>query len=258
MEVIKSNKNPKIKEWTKLKTTKGRKKALQYMIEGEHLVEEAMKYHAPIDKIVVTEEKVEQYQSLLVMYEADMVVVNDSVMKSLCETQANQGIIAIVHMPNRSEEQKEFDGKILLVDAVQDPGNLGTIIRTADAAGFNAVILGEGTVDLYNDKVLRSMQGSNYHLPIVHADLVEWITKYQEKGFPVFAAALDKSAQDYQVIAGIENQAIIVGNEGQGISQSILSITKNKIMIPIYGEAESLNVSIAASLLMYKAQENKR
>ncbi|MGY3724865.1 RNA methyltransferase, TrmH family [Granulicatella balaenopterae] len=257
MEVIKSNKNTKIKEWIKLKAAKGRKKARQYMIEGEHLVEEAINHHADIDKVVVTDEKLDQYRSLLFPYESDMVVVNDSVMKSLCETQANQGIAAIINMPDRSSEVKEFDGKVLLVDAVQDPGNLGTIIRTADAAGFSAVVLGEGTVDLYNDKVLRSMQGSNYHLPIVHANLVEWITTYQEKGLPVFAAALDEQAKDYQVIAGIENQAIIVGNEGQGINPDILSITKNKIMIPIYGEAESLNVSIAASLLMYKAQEKK-
>ena len=257
MEVIKSNKNTKIKEWTKLKTTKGRKKARQYMIEGEHLVEEAIKHHADIDKVVVTEEKLEQYRSLLFPYEADMLVVSDSVMKTLSETQANQGVAAIVNMPDTSGSDKFYEGKILLVDAVQDPGNLGTIIRTADAAGFSAVVLGEGTVDLYNDKVLRSMQGSNYHLPIVHANLAEWITMYQEKGLPVFAAALDEHAQDYQVIAGIENEAILVGNEGQGICAELLAITKNKVMIPIYGQAESLNVSIAASLLMYKAQEKK-
>lgn len=253
MNIIRSTKNPMIKQVYKLKSSKGRKAQEAYLLEGIHLVDEAIKANAAIKYLFISEEF-----SYLKDYEVlsyDIILLSASVMEFLSSTETNQGIIALVNM----EEvvlNKELKGKYLLLDAVQDPGNLGTIVRTADAAGFTAVILGQGSVDLYNDKVLRSMQGSQYHIPIVRADLTVWLSDYAKIGHPIFGSALDSKAKDYQILAGQEHLAIIVGNEGNGISKDVLQLCTHKVMIPIYGKAESLNVGVAAALLTYKAQES--
>src|SRR5699024_7511376 len=133
---------------------------------------------------------------------------------------------------------------------IQDPGNLGTIIRTADAAGFSNIILGRGTVDLYNDKVIRATQGSLFHIPIVQKDLTESIPRLKESGFSVLATTLQR-AKNYRDIEPSEKTAIILGNEGSGVDETLINMADELVKIPIYGKAESLNVGIAAGILMY-------
>lgn len=164
MDIISSPKNEKIKELVKLQTAKGRKKAGMYLLEGEHLVEEAIKEKAPIELIVVTSNRLEDYRNLLAQTDVQVLVVSQDVFHKLSMTETTQGIVAVVKIVK--QESLHYSGRFIVLDAVQDPGNLGTIVRTADAAGFDAVILGTGTVDLYNDKVLRSMQGSHFHIPV--------------------------------------------------------------------------------------------
>src|SRR5690625_734014 len=148
------------------------------------------------------------------------------------------------------EWNKISDDYTVLVDSIQDPGNLGTIIRTADAAGFTKVVLGNGTVDMYNDKVIRASQGSIFHIPVVSKDLREEITILQSKNILVLASALEH-AISYESVQVTGKSALIVGNEGSGIKKELLEVADKIVKIPIYGKAESLNVSVAAGILMY-------
>lgn len=249
MKVIQSAKNDVVKDWMKLKTQKGRRQSGLYLIEGEHLVKEAIQADAPIVSIMKQCDKVEQYQDMSCVGVAEY-SITEAICKALSDTQTSQGIFAVVEMTQA--ESLHQRGQYILLDGVQDPGNVGTIIRTADAAGFSGVVLGEGCVDVYNAKVLRSMQGSQYHIPIYKASLVEWLSSYP---YDSFAAALQEDTLSYQQLSNREHVAIVVGNEGNGISEEVLAACTYTIKIPIYGAAESLNVAIAAALLMYKVKE---
>ena len=255
MESISSPKNEKIKELVKLQTAKGRKKAGMYLLEGEHLVEEAIKERAQIKLIVVTSNRLEDYKNLLAQTDVQVLVVSQDVFYKLSMTETTQGILAAVNIENQAEPP--CTGRIIVLDAVQDPGNLGTIIRTADAAGFDAVVLGAGTVDLYNDKVIRSMQGSHFHIPVFQADLREYLPALKDKGVEVAVTALHRDSKDYSILQGKSDIAIVVGNEGQGVSSEVIDLADIVVTIPMFGKAESLNVAIASALLMYKTKESK-
>ena len=240
MDIISSPKNEKIKELVKLQTSKGRKKAGMYLLEGEHLVEEAIRERAQIKLIVVTSNRLEDYEN---------------VFHKLSMTETTQGILAVVEIVK--QEMLPHKGRLIVLDAIQDPGNLGTIVRTADAAGFDAVILGTGTVDLYNDKVLRSMQGSHFHIPVFQANLQEYLPILKDKGVQVTVTALHRDSKDYTILQGATDVAIVVGNEGQGVSSDVIELADDVVTIPMFGKAESLNVAIASALLMYKTKETK-
>lgn len=148
------------------------------------------------------------------------------------------------------QPEKTTCNAVLLIDSIQDPGNLGTIIRTADAAGFDAVMLGDNTVDMYNDKVIRSTQGSLFHLPISHVNMENGIPHLKAEGFTVWASSL-ADALPFEEVEVRGKTALIVGNEGAGIRDEIVQLADSVVKIPIHGKAESLNVSVAAGILMY-------
>lgn len=248
MEKIVSMKNQKVKQWKKLQTTKGRKEAKAYLIEGIHLLREAIKANAIIEEVVMTENFLRQTD--LQIAAEDIVIVSPEILASLAQTETPQGVVAIVQIPEDAPIL-DYTGKYILLDQVQDPGNVGTIIRTADAAGYSGVILGEGSVDLYNDKVLRSMQGSHFHLPVHRAALQELIPEMKSKGIPVYGTELNEAAVDYRTIPPTDTVALVMGNEGNGVSEKILALTDQNLYIPIFGEAESLNVAVAAGILLY-------
>ncbi|MGO4888653.1 TrmH family RNA methyltransferase [Anaerobacillus sp. MEB173] len=248
MDRIESHKNARVKEWKKLHSKKGRENSGRFIIEGPHLVEEALNHGIEIFEIIVTENF-----SIPSNWKVDnirMYIVTDKVMSELSETETPQGVAAVCELfTSRTLNIKT--GQFLLIDGVQDPGNLGTMIRTADSAGISAVILGEGTVDVFNSKVIRSTQGSLFHLPIIKGNLEEWIGKCKDAGVPVFGTAL-KGAVLYKEVGSIMDQfALIVGNEGSGVKQKWLEQTDQNIYIPIYGKAESLNVAVATGILLY-------
>lgn len=241
--MITSIQNQQVKQWLKLHNKKGRIKSGTFLIEGYHLVEEAYHSDWQIKELIVQEDTLlpDWAESLPV------VMVSESVFKHIAKTMTPQGIAAVVNM----KEPQEITGDhVLLIDQVQDPGNVGTMIRTADAAGFSAVVLGHGTVDMYNDKVIRASQGSLFHIPIFSGHLPDYIHKLKEQGFTIWAAALEDS-ELYQTVERQAKVGLIVGNEGAGIQEDILKIADVRVKIPIYGKAESLNVSIAAGILMY-------
>lgn len=246
--MITSVQNNRVKQWKRLHTRKGRMKSGTFLIEGDHLLEDALSSGWKVKEIIL-QEGIEFPFSLK---DIQITHVSEGVFQHIAHTQSPQGIIAVVAM----EQNVIVTGdKILMVDQVQDPGNLGTMIRSADAAGFSAIILGEGTVDIYNDKVIRSTQGSIFHIPVIQANLMDKIKKIKQIGFTIWATALE-DAIDYDQMDVQEKIAIIVGNEGAGIQEKLLRKADHLVKIPIYGKAESLNVSIAASILMYDVQRS--
>jgi len=254
--MIESVQNPKVKRWAELLTKKGREKHAQYLVEGVHLVEEAARSGVEMEAVIwETGKSFDLLRSLPPQIE--QWEVSKAIIHKLSDTENPQGIFAVIKVPKKEQESMVKQGGLfLLVDGVQDPGNLGTIIRSADAAGADAVYLGEGTVDLYNPKTVRSTMGSMFHLPIFPTSLIDLIPRLKQNGFTVVASSLDTDRHFHQ-ISYPDKIALIVGNEGNGISKEIVSLADLKVKIPIYGKAESLNVAIATALLLYEAQRGK-
>lgn len=245
--MITSTQNSQVKDWRKLHTKKYRVKTNSFLIEGYHLIEEALKSGWVIEVIIV-QDGIELPDWLAQQrYQR----VDQHVFAAITQTEAPQGIAAVVKIKDTIETSGDY---LLLIDHVQDPGNLGTMIRTADAAGFSQVILGTGTVDVYNDKVIRASQGSIFHIPIIEADLLEFIPALHSQAYTVLASALN-NAVAYDAVGGFDKVALVMGNEGSGIAPEILELADKRIKIPIYGQAESLNVSIAAGILMYQLRK---
>lgn len=245
MKYIQSDKNPQVKQWKKLQTRKERDKSGTFLVEGFHLVEEALKQKEYVEEIILNE-KTELPPSW--DYGAiPVTVVTDEISRQLAETETTQGIFAVCRQRQQTLESAQT---FLLIDSVQDPGNLGTMIRTADAAGIDAVIVGRGSVDTYNPKVLRSAQGSHFHLPVISGDLTEWIDRLNEDDIPVYGTALENGSVFTEADSN-EAFALLVGNEGSGVNKELLGKTTQNLYIPIYGKSESLNVAVAAGILLY-------
>lgn len=246
VKYIHSSKNPQVKQWKKLHTKKERETTRTFLVEGFHLVEEALKVDDTVMEIIVSEEV--EIPPRINYGSIPVTTVNKEVLKELAETENTQGIFAVCKQPHQEffADRKSY----LLLDAVQDPGNLGTIIRTADAAGIDAVIVGNGSVDIYNSKVLRSAQGSHFHLPIIRGDLSEWIQKLKESNVPIYGTALENGTI-YTKVKPSTSFALMVGNEGNGIQPELLKQTDQNLYIPILGQSESLNVAVAAGILLY-------
>ncbi|MFP3124912.1 RNA methyltransferase [Ectobacillus funiculus] len=248
MNRIDSLQNPRIKQWKKLQTKKERDKTGTFIVEGFHLVEEALKANV-VQQIILSEQA--DLPANWSVDNTDVFVVTEAISKAISETETPQGVFAVCEKIE-SNVQLE-NGKFLLLDGIQDPGNLGAIIRTADAAGITAVILGEGCVDVYNSKVLRSTQGSVFHLPIIKGSLGEWMDKLQQLSIPIYGTAL-QHAVPYTEVKAPGRFALIVGNEGSGVRPELLEKCDQNLYIPIYGQAESLNVSVATGILAYYLQ----
>lgn len=249
MKRIESPKNDRIKQIKKLHTKKGRDESRLFLIEGVHLIEEALKYDGIIKEIYVEENfslpPHFKLQNVAVTY------VTERVMIEIAQTETPQGIVAVCKQLTHRINFKE--GSYLLIDRVQDPGNVGTMIRTADAAGLTAVILGKGTVDVYNDKVIRASQGSIFHIPVLKENLCDWIENNGEN-IRIYGTALT-NGKSYETVEKRDNFALIVGNEGEGVSEELLRKTDANLFIPIYGKAESLNVAVATGILLYQLKK---
>lgn len=244
MKEITSKSNPLIKETKKLLQKKYRKTS--YLIEGWHLFEEAISYGEKVLKIFVTPEFSERVAQFDNVYGVPF-----EVLKELTDSKTPQGIIAELAYPDLSEDILS-SGKFLILEDIQDPGNLGTMIRTADAAGFSAVFISDKSADIYNQKTLRSMQGSHFHLPIYRNDMVSILDTLKKNKTTLMATTLSKNSQDYKSLERPENFALIMGNEGQGISKLVAESSDILVHITMPGQAESLNVAVAAGVLMFR------
>lgn len=242
--MITSIQNQQIKTFRKLHQRKHREQLQQFLVEGYHLVEEALKSDWEVEHIVMTD----QAKKLEGITKEKVMLVNQAVFNHLSQTESPQEIMAVI---KKKKFQKITGKRLLLIDRIQDPGNLGTIIRTAVAAGYDAIVLGKGTVDPFNDKVLRATQGAVFHLPLIKKDLRPMIDRLKKDSYTIVASCLE-GAKNVETIKKPDKFALVLGNEGSGISPEILSESDIKVKIPIYGEVESLNVSVAAGILMYQ------
>lgn len=243
--------NPQIKAIGKLQQKKYREESGYYLIEGFHLVEEALKASVKYREILATEASLSRLAQLGLAYdESKLIKISQSVASHLSSTKNSQDIFMTVKI-NQPEHFAFSYGKWVLLDDLADPGNVGTIIRTADAAGFDGVILSNKTVDLYNPKVQRSMQGSQFHLNLIKADLPDAIASLKAADIPVYASLLDLAAKQLGDFAPVTQVALIIGNEAHGVSPEIAALADEKLYIPIKGRAESLNAAVAAGIMIY-------
>lgn len=228
---IDSLSNTKVKNWNKLKEKKYRDETGLFLVEGDHLIKEALKKQMVVSTIGLNE-----------TYDY---TVNPEILKKLSSQKSGTKEIAVV----KKIEEKKVDGdKILILDNIQDPGNLGTIIRSAVAFNINTIILSDDCVDLYNDKVIRSSEGMIFNINIVRKKLIEIIPEIKENGYTVYATTVNGKGY-------FENDskiALVIGNEGNGIKEDILNLCDKNITIKMNKECESLNAGVAASILMYE------
>lgn len=257
--MITSSNNQQIKNLSALvKKSKERRKQGLFVVEGPRMCFEAPKEW--LEMIYVSEsyynENKNQIEEAFFKYE----IVSDSVYKSVSDTRTPQGIMAVIKTPSYSlSEVTDAKTPLLLVlESVQDPGNLGTMIRTGEGAGVTGVIMNKTTVDLFNPKTIRSTMGSIYRVPFYIAkDLSETIGELKEKNICLYAAHLKGKAlydeKDYKKACGF-----LIGNEGNGLSDEIANLADDYILIPMEGKVESLNAAISATLLMYECNRQRR
>lgn len=250
MEKITSKQNSKVKEWAKLKTKKGRHQTGTYLLEGWHLVHEAIMNNEPIKSILVTESELDTVE---ISGNFQTILITEEIANHIASTVTPQGVFAIVEMDgSKTALPIKLEGAWLLLDQVQDPGNIGTMVRTADAAGFTGVIFGTGSSSRFNPKIVRSMQGSQFHIQLLEMGLADAMTSFLQAGYPVYGTELNPDAKSFKQIKPDKDFALIMGNEGNGMSKNLLTKTTANLYIPIKGKAESLNVAIAAGILMFQ------
>ncbi|MTV81036.1 RNA methyltransferase [Secundilactobacillus folii] len=256
MEKITSTQNAKVKKWQHLTTKKGHHKFHQYLVEGWHTVGDAIAAEQPVVQVAATPEQLDEHAQDI-PDDVERFEITDEIAKKLSDTVTPQGIFAVIDiLAAEHVDPDEATGAWLLLDRIQDPGNIGTMVRTADAAGFSGVVFGNGTSSRYTPKVIRAMQGSQFHIRLSEDDLGNWVSAFEARQIPVYGSALDKDAQNYQTVEPQPAFGLIMGNEGQGMSERLMSQTTTNLYIPIKGQAESLNVAVAAGILMFKLNQN--
>ncbi len=245
--LITSLANDKIKKYVKLNHSKKyRDEENLFLVEGMHLVLEAYK------KDMIVEVILEQNETLPL--DVPKVFVAKEILEKISDCPSSQNVMALC----RKKEEKIKGKRLLLLDGIQDPGNLGTIIRSAVAFGIDTIVLSEDCVDLYNPKVIRSTQGMLFHVPIVRSNLMEVIDEFQQKGYPLYATNVSYG-KDARSLTFEERQKymLCMGNEGNGVREEILDKATFYLSIPMKEEVESLNVAIATSILLYELGRTK-
>lgn len=243
MTIITSKSNNLIKKTKKLLKKKYREQS--YLIEGWHLFEEAEKANAEFLNIFVLEDFADRVEHM-----SNVTFVTPEVLKELTDSKTPQGIIAEVAMPILPLANLKA-GRYLVLEDVQDPGNVGTMIRTADAAGLDGVLISDKSADIYNQKTLRSMQGSHFHLPVWRTNVYEACETLQNLGVPLIATTLSKDSVDYKTVKHDGNFALVMGNEGNGISDKMTNQADVLAHIIMPGQAESLNVAVATGIILF-------
>ena len=242
--MIISKDNSKYKLWGKLQQKKYRQKEQLFLVEGLHLAVEAKKNNVLVE-VLVREGTTTEFD--------EVTLIKQDLFDKLAGTVNSAGVMAVCQMPKA--EITNFE-RLLLVDGVQDPGNLGTLIRSALAFGFDGLVLSEDTVDVYNEKVVRSTQGALFALPIIRRDLALYVEELQKKDVQVYAATLNDKAKPLNAVSTVDKMAFIVGNEGAGVRAELVATCNNSVVIEMSSSVESLNVGVAGSILMYQFRKN--
>ena len=260
MQVISSKDNELIKHIKKLKDKKHRDESNEYIIEGVKLIEEAVKEKAKIKKIIVCEDTTRTYEiPTHIMYEIakyECVYVTNKVFASITQVTNPQGIMAIIEKGDTNVQIDYTQDIIVALDDVQDPGNLGTILRTVDSIGLNQIIVSKGTADAFNSKVVRSTMGAIFRVKIIEVEnLPQAIKEMRKHHFKLMVTSLQTENSIYDI--KFNKKIIVIGNEANGVSKEIQEMADEKAKIPMLGKTESLNASVAAGVVMYEYVRQK-
>ena len=240
--IITSLENNKIKDLVKLQSKKYRDNTNMFLVEGVHLVEEVFKIGILKEVFVLENDSFN--------IDVPVTYVSSDVMKKITTTDTYTNVVGLCEKKNSDEI---IGNKILLLDDIQDPGNLGTIIRSSVAFNVDTIVLSPNTVDLYNPKVLRSTQGMFCHINIITMNLEEAINTIKNKGITVYGTNVN-NGEDVRNISDTSSYALIMGNEGNGVKESIQSMCDKNLYIKMSNNTESLNVGVACSILLYELE----
>lgn len=260
MQIITSKDNDIIKSVRKLKEKKFRDQNNEYIVEGIKMIKEAILEEAVIKLIIVCEENVNSgtidKKLLYEIAKYECIYVNKKIFSLITDVQNPQGILAVIEKQNSEENIDYKQDVIVVLDGIQDPGNLGTILRTIDSVGLNQVIVSKETADAYNPKVVRSTMGAIFRVNIIESDnLLETLKNLKKHKYKVMATSLETQNSIYDV--DYNKKVIVIGNEANGVSKEILDYSDEKIKIPMLGKTESLNASVATAVILYEYVRNK-
>ncbi|MCC3863815.1 RNA methyltransferase [Terrisporobacter petrolearius] len=259
---ISSKDNEKVKYTKSLLKSKNRQKESKYIIEGYRILTLAIECNADLDYVFINEifEEKKEYKNFLNILEEKNIKVfktTNKIFKELVDTENTQGILGVIRFREKKIEHNinHEDKFVLILDRIQDPGNMGTIIRTADAAGVDTIIALKGCVDIYNPKVIRSTMGSIFDMKIIHCTQEECLQELKSKDFRIVSSYLNTDNY-YHETKYYERTALVIGNEANGVNDELINQSDILVKIPIYGKAESLNAAISSAILMYEIKKS--
>lgn len=255
--IITSRENKIFKTAKLLKTQKGRAEKKLFLLEGFRLVKDALLKGAGIECILLKDGTTLDFKADCPVY-----TFAPKLFSEISETVSPQGVIALCRMEKKSPEDilKEEKNCVIMCEALQDPGNIGTVIRTAHAANVGGVVLTKGCCELYNPKIVRATMSAMFSIPVVQGtESAEAVEYFRKHGYKIVAGALTESAVDFYSADLSGKVLIIIGNEGNGVEQSTLSLCDSVLKIPMRSDAESLNAAVAGSIMMYEhLRQNNR
>ena len=276
MQRISSKDNSLIKHIKRLKEKKYRDEYGEFIIEGLKVINEAIQENADIRQIVVCDgcDNSEMIESHLKyeMARLDFIYVPQNIFKMISDVENPQGVLAVIGKIKTNRDDNKEAGQtsktlktssidlnediILALDDIQDPGNLGTILRTADSVGLKQILVSKGTADAYNPKVVRSTMGAIFRVNVIECDnLKETLKELQSKDYKVMTTSLKAKKSIYEV--DYKKKIIVIGNEANGVSKEILNLADEKVIIPMLGKTESLNASVATGVILYEYVRQK-
>lgn len=259
--IITSKDNETIKHIKKLKEKKYREEYKEFIVEGIKMIEEAIQENAKIKSIIICDDcKTQGSIPNELMYDIaklNCIYVAEKIFSTITDVINPQGIMAIIEKPENKENEIDYnESNFLILDNIQDPGNIGTILRTADSLNFKQIIVSKGTADIYNPKVVRSTMGAIFRIKVVEVEnLVKIIKEMKNNEIKVYATdlATDKSIYDVDY----EKSAVVIGNEANGVSKEVLNESSERIKIPMIGKTESLNAAVATGVMLYEYVRQK-
>ena len=255
MQVISSKENELIKHIKKLKDKKERDISGEYLIEGVKLIKEAIQEKAKIKQIIVCDEcERTEIISQDLMYEIakyECIYVTKKIFEYITEVKTPQGILALIEKES-NEQNIDYNQEIIVaLDGIQDPGNLGTILRTVDSVGLTQILVSKDTADCYNPKVVRSTMGAIFRVKVIECeDLEKTLKEIKKHKFSIVITSLQTENSIYDV--QYKKDIIVIGNEANGVSENIQKLADKKVKIPMLGKTESLNASVATGIILYE------
>ena len=260
--MISSKDNEKVKYTKSLLKTKNRNKENKFIIEGYRILTLAIECNVDLDYVFINEDfekKKEHLDFINILNNKNVKIykTTNKIFDELIDTENTQGILAVVGFKNRDIDNniKNSHKFVLILDRIQDPGNMGTIIRTADAAGVDAIINLKGCVDIYNPKVIRSTMGSIFDMNIIHSTQEDALRVLKNNNFEIVSSFLN-TENYYNEVNYKDKVALVIGNEANGVNDELIKESDTLVKIPIYGNAESLNAAISSAILMYEIKKS--